>query len=116
PQPPATQPSATTSTSKRPGHGYGDKNHTHTGPPGHEPPAEQQPTAVPTQPTPHKVKPGRRSHGHDVPGSRHARPLPQVPPHAVGPRHRHVGRVAKAPARPAPPTPEARPKARAKAG
>jgi hypothetical protein len=116
-QPPPTPPSPTASISTRPGHGYGDKNHVHTGPPGHDPAAEHRPSAAPpAHPTPPQVKPGQRSHGHDVPGSTHGRPLPQVPPHPVGARNRHVGRVAKAPARPAPPAAQARPKARPQAG
>jgi hypothetical protein len=62
------------------------------------------------------VKRDPGEHGHDLRGSGHARPVPQVPPHAVGSRHRHVGRMAKAPSRPAPAAPEAGPKARSKAG
>ena len=73
--------------------------------PAHEPPSGHQP----------EDKPGRRGPGPDVPGSRHG-PPPQVPAHPVGARHRHVGRVAKAPARPAAPAPKAGPKARPKAG
>ena len=116
-QPPPAQPSPTASTSTRPGNGYGDKNHVHTGPPGHDPPGQQRPAAAPPAlPPPPQVKPGQRSYGHDVPGSSHGRPLPQVPPHPLGARHRNVGCVAKAPSRPAPPAPQARPKARPKAG
>jgi hypothetical protein len=115
-QPPPAQPSPLTPTSTRPGNGYGDKNHVHTGPPGHARPAQQAPPATPAQPTPPRVASGQRSRGHDVPGSKHGRPVSQVPPHPVGHSDRHVGRVAKAPARPAPPAPEASPKARPKAG
>jgi hypothetical protein len=109
-RPPPVPPSPTAATSTRPGNGYGDKNHLHTGPPGHDPPAEQRPPAAPP------VKPGPRNQGRDVPGSTDGRPLPQVSPHTVGARHRNVGCMAKAPARPAPPAPQARPKAWPEAG
>jgi hypothetical protein len=115
-QPPPAPPSPLTPTSTRPGNGYGDKNHVHTGPPGQAPPGQQAPSATPAHRTPPKVTSGQRNRGHDVPGSGHARPLPQVPAHPVGARDRHVGRVAKAPAGAAPPAPEARPQARPQAG
>jgi hypothetical protein len=98
-QPTSPQPSFLASASTRPGNGYGDKNHVHTGPSGHEPSTEQ-----------------KREHGHDLRGSGDGRPLQQASPDSVGHGHRGVGRVAKAPARPAPPAAEARPKARSKAG
>ena len=98
-QPPALMPQAPT----RPGHGYGDKNHTHTGPPGH---ADRPATAT---------KPTRRSHGADVPGSEHGRPSTQAPSHPVGHHHRRVGRVAPPASGAAAHAHEARPEARTKA-
>jgi hypothetical protein len=98
-QPPALMPQAPT----RPGHGYGDKNHTHTGPPGH---ADRPATTA---------KPTRRSHGADVPGSGHGRPSTQAPSHPVGHHHRRVGRVAAPASGAAAHAHEARPKARPKA-
>ena len=107
PPPPTTTPSPPPAlmppTATRPGHGYGDKNHTHTGPPGHaDPPA-------------HATKPVRRSHGADLPGSGHGRKAPQAAPHAVGHHHRRVGRVAPAASGAAAHAHEARPKTRPKA-
>ena len=63
PPPPPTPASPPTGT--QPGNGYGDKNHTHTGPPGHPaspsplpaspPPPSPPPASTPTEP----VHPGR---------------------------------------------------------
>jgi hypothetical protein len=38
PPPPITTPVSDPPPDTRPGHGYGDQNHTHTGPPGQSPP------------------------------------------------------------------------------
>jgi hypothetical protein len=78
---PAARPTPTTTPSTagtRPGNGYGDKNHIHTGPPG-------QSAAVSTG-----AEPPRRSHGHDLEGSGHGRPS-QAPPDSVGVHDRNVG-------------------------
>jgi hypothetical protein len=83
---------------------------------GHSPGSTLTPAAAPTHGPPPGVKPDLGEHGHDLRGSGHGRPHPQVPPHAVGARDRHLGRVAKTPSRPAPPAPEARSKARPEAG
>jgi hypothetical protein len=81
PPTPATTPLATTPatnpTSTKPGNGYGDKNHVHTGPPGHAP---APPQAVP-----------------DLRGSGHGRPVQQATTHAVGAHHRGVGHLAPPP-------------------
>lgn len=102
PAPPPRKPPPRTPTSARPGHGYGDRNHTHTGPPG-----KANRTAL---------RPGPRSHHHDLRGSSHGRPLPQVPPVAVGAHHRALGRLATPSPAAASPGHEARAKARTKAG
>ena len=108
PPPPPPPPPTTTPTpppallppvDTRPGHGYGDKNHVHTGPPGR--------SARPATP----VEPARRSHGRDLEGSGHG-PSQQVPSHTVGAHHRRVGRVAPASPAPAAHAHEAREKAR----
>ena len=98
--PPPPPPASPTST--RPGHGYGDGNHTHTGPPGRG--------------SPPGVGQGRRNHGHDLPGSGHGRPVPELPSHTVGTHHRSVGHLAPPPPGTAPPAHDAGPKARPKAG
>jgi hypothetical protein len=113
PPPPPTPTTTTTTTtappppvaplSLRPGHGYGDKNHTHTGP---RSLAGLSPAA----------KPGRRSHGGDLEGSGHGRSLSQTPSDAVGPRHRGVGHLAATPPAAAPAAHEAGPPARPQAG
>jgi hypothetical protein len=100
PPPPPPQPASPTST--RPGQGYGDGNHSHTGPPGRGSPAD--------------VGRGRRNDGHDLPGSGHGRPVPQLPPHAVGAHHRSVGHLASPPPAAAPAAHDAGPKTRPKAG
>jgi hypothetical protein len=105
PSPPSTTPSTPTVLVKspprshaggtRPGNGYGDTNHVHTGPPGH---------------TPGPAKPSS-----NLRGSGHGRPLPQASPNPVGSHGRGVGHLAPAPpaaAAAAPPTgTEARPQA-----
>jgi hypothetical protein len=110
--PPTPTPPTTTTTappppvaplSIRPGHGYGDKNHTHTGP---RSLAGVSPAA----------KPGRRSHGGDLEGSEHGRSLSQTPSDTVGPRHRGLGHLAATSPAAAPPAHEAGPKARPEAG
>jgi hypothetical protein len=93
PIPPPPPPASLLST--RPGHGYGDKNHIHTGPAG--PPAQASPA----------VQPGQRSHGRDLEGSGHGRPLSQTPSNAVGPRDRGLGHLASAPPAAAPAADEA---------
>lgn len=107
PPPPTTNPSPPPKlmplAPTRPGNGYGDKNHTHTGPRGH---SDRPATAA---------KPARRSHGADLPGSGHGRKAPQAPPHAVGAHHRGVGHMAAPASAAAAHAHEARPKARPKA-
>jgi hypothetical protein len=104
PTPPSAQPGTPTvatdlgkptSTETRPGNGYGDKNHVHTGPPG--------------QAT------GSAQPGPDVEGSGHGRPVPQTAPHAVGTHGRGVGHLAKAPPAAAPAAHAACAQARAEA-
>lgn len=104
PPPPSSPPPAalTPPLPTRPGHGYGDKNHLHTGPPG-----QQDPSAG--------AKPVRRSHGPNLEGSGHGRSSPQAPSHPVGAHHRRVGRVAPPASPPAAHAHEARPKARPEA-
>lgn len=97
--PAAMTPPPTTST--RPGHGYGDTNHTHTGPPG--------------RPRPPAARSGRDSHGRDLEGSGHGRPVPQAPSQSLGSHHRRVGHLAPPARRPAPADHAARPKARPQA-
>lgn len=102
--PPALMPQAPT----RPGHGYGDKNHVHTGPPGHA----DRPAAP--------IRPARRSHSRDLSGSTHGRPPAQAPSHPMGHRRRGVGRLASPASGPAAhahgPRPQARPEARGPRG
>jgi hypothetical protein len=62
--PPPSPPPPATST--RPGHGYGDKNHTHTGPPGHPPPSPPPPPPPASSPPPSPPPPA---------------PPPSKPPH-----------------------------------
>src|SRR5579884_3188390 len=81
PPPPSPPPTAPTPPT-RPGHGYGDKNHVHTGPPGHQGQA------------PSHAKPARRSQRPDLEGSGHGRQAPEAPSHAVGHHHRPVGHMA----------------------
>lgn len=73
----ATDLGTSNSAEARPGNGYGDKNHVHTGPPGQ--------ASVSAQPRA------------DVEGSGHGRPVSQTPPHPVGAHDRGVGHLAKAP-------------------
>jgi hypothetical protein len=86
PPPPVATTPATNPTSTKPGNGYGDKNHVHTGPPGHAP--------------------GQAKPRSDLRGSGHGRPVPQAATHAVGSHHRGVGHLA-------PPAPTAAPAAHA---
>jgi hypothetical protein len=93
--PPAPRPTGT-----KPGNGYGDENHVHTGPPGH-------------------VLESPKS-GADLRGSGHGRGIPQASTHAVGAHHRGVGHLAPPPptaAQAAPaPGPQARPQGRGQGG
>jgi hypothetical protein len=101
---PASLPAPSTPASTRPGHGYGDKNHVHTGPPG--------------QPVPGSAgtEPPRRSHCHDLEGSGHGPQLPQAPPDGVGAHPHGVGHLPAPAAAAAPAANEAgshaRPEAR----
>jgi hypothetical protein len=98
PPPPTTSPppQALSPASTRPGHGYGDKNHVHTGPPGHAARAA-----------------GRGSH---LRGSGHGKGHAEVSSHTVGSHHRRVGHLAATPSRAAPAPHAAGPKARSDAG
>lgn len=101
PPAPVAQPSP---ADTRPGHGYGDSNHLHTGP--------RAPAGRPAG----AIEPARRNHGRDLPGSGHGRPVQQAPSQSVGTHHRGVGHLAPPAPRPASPAPEARPKARPRPG
>lgn len=107
PPPPAPQPPPPTTTvsqtpqalspaSTRPGNGHGDKNHVHTGPPGHAPEAAGQVS--------------------DLRGSGHGKGHGQASSHTVGAHDRGVGHLASAPSGAAPAAHEAGPKARPDAG
>jgi hypothetical protein len=101
PPPPSTAtttptPQALSPASTRPGNGQGDKNHVHTGPPGHAPEAA-----------------GKSS---DLRGSGHGKGHAQASSHTVGPHDRGVGHLATPPSAAAPGAHAAGPKARPDAG
>ena len=99
PPPPTTVPETPRALSKpstRPGNGYGDKNHVHTGPPGHAPAAAGQ--------------------GSDLRGSGHGKGHAQVSSHPVGSHDRGVGHLATTSPAATPRPHEAGPKARPDAG
>ena len=106
--PPATLPTtptlatdlATSPNGTRPGNGFGDKNHVHTGPPGH--------ASEPAQPEPAQS-------GSDLRGSGHGRPVQQATSHPVGTHGRGVGHLAKTPPAAAAAAHAARPQARPQA-
>jgi hypothetical protein len=100
PPPPTTTasptPQALSPASTRPGNGYGDTNHVHTGPPGHAPESAAA--------------------GSHLRGSGHGKGHAQVSSHTVGTHDRSVGHLATAPTGAAPPSHAAGPKARPDAG
>lgn len=71
----ATDLAKSNSSPTRPGNGFGDKNHVHTGPPGQ--------ASEPAQ------------SGSDLKGSGHGKPVPQATPDTVGAHDRGVGHLAK---------------------
>ena len=89
-------PQALSPASTRPGNGNGDRNHVHTGPPGHAAEAAGQ--------------------GSDLRGSGHGKGHAQASSHTVGSHDRGVGHLATAPAGAAPASHAAGPKARPDAG
>lgn len=97
-----------------PGHGGTPPGHGGT-PPGHggTPPGQLKVEAgAKAQAT---LERGRRKGAHDLEGSGHGRPAPQASSHAVGPRHRGVGHLARSAEATAQAAHEARQKARPQA-